>query len=223
MSALSRLTLSAATMALLAPAALAFQGDPVDDVLACRLIADIETRLACFDETSTRLANARDTGDIVVVEREAVEAVERDSFGFNLPSLPRFALPNLSSGREQHEAVAGAEGTEPATPRAQTPGREATPQSATELAEEEFRVVARDDEGNVDTVTMRLERIRVVGYDTMLFEMENGQVWRQTDDGRRIRLRGQGPHFAEIRRGAMSSYLLRIDGEGRAVRVRREE
>lgn len=96
------------------------------------------------------------------------------------------------------------------------------PASAEEMADEEVRVTARDEDGNVDTVTMRLRRIRISGYDTMVFEMENGQVWRQTDDGRRIRLRGSGPHFAEIRRGAMSSYLLRVNGEGRAVRVRRE-
>lgn len=233
MPVLSRLGVSVAALALVAPGALAFQADPVDDVLACRAIDDIEARLACFDASAERLASARQSGDIVIVEREDVEAVERDSFGFNLPSLPRFSLslPNLAGSGSQHQAIAEqnaatgdaavrvAEAAAPETPRAAETAPE--PESATELADEEVRIVARDNDGNVDVVTMRIERTRVVGYDTTLFYMSNGQVWRQTDDGD-VRMWGDGPFYAEIRRAAMGSYLLRIDGEGRAIRVRRE-
>ena len=96
------------------------------------------------------------------------------------------------------------------------------PDDAEELAQEEVRVTARDDDGNVDTVTMRIERTRTVGYNTTIFYMTNGQVWRQIDDGA-VRIWGDGPHYAEIRRGAMSSYLLRVNGQGRAIRVARRE
>jgi len=69
---------------------------------------------------------------------------------------------------------------------------------------------------------MRIEGIRTVGYGTSVFYMENGQVWKQTDDGRVRVPRNQDDLTAEIRRGAMSSYLLRINGEGRAIRVERQ-
>lgn len=126
MSPFSRLILSAAGAALLAPVAEARQGDPVADVLACRRIEDIESRLACFDASAARLETARQAGDIYVVEREAVEAVERDSFGFNLPSLPRFRLPAVALGRSErpHDAVASADQapSAPAQPAPEAPG-----------------------------------------------------------------------------------------------------
>ncbi|WP_203293188.1 hypothetical protein [Maricaulis parjimensis] len=266
MSLTSRLLLSAALTSLALPAGVQAQsGDPVDNVLACRAIADIEARLACFDQTSAALETARSTGDILIVEREAVENVERDSFGFSLPSLPSLSLPSLASRRpSSHDALASADPAPAPTPAPQpaqpaspaspatsaptpaptpapapvqvaeaTPQRPAVPpvdpetgvqpepEDATEMAEEEVRITARDRDGNVDTVTMRIERTRTVGYDTTIFYMTNGQVWRQTDDGS-VRIWGDGPHYAEIRRGAMDSYLLRINGRGRAIRVRRQ-
>ncbi|MEP3072588.1 hypothetical protein [Maricaulis sp.] len=230
MSVLFRVGLSVAAVAFLSPGATALQTDPVDDVLACRSVVDIEARLACFDASAERLATARHSGDIVIVEREDVEAVERDSFGFNLPSLPRFRLPSLMAAQSEHDAVAelNASGIEEAPSTSSTSSQPSAtavapePQSASELDGNEVRVVERDRDGNVDTVTMRIDRTRVVGYDTTVFYMANGQVWRQVDDGE-VRLWGNGPHFAEIRRGAMGSYLLRIDGDGRAIRVRREQ
>jgi hypothetical protein len=245
MSLTSRLLLSAALGALLVPTAQAQTGDPVDGVLACRSIADVEQRLACFDQTSTTLAAAREQGEIVVVTRESVQAVERDSFGFNLPSLPQITMPSFGNRRDRpHDALAGVEpddSTAPAATPAPTvmadagaatpepaPAARPTsdvlpdPEDAEELAQEEVRVTARDDDGNVDTVTMRIERTRTVGYNTTIFYMTNGQVWRQIDDGE-VRIWGNGPHYAEIRRGAMTSYLLRINGQGRAIRVARRE
>jgi hypothetical protein len=240
MSLTSRLLLSAAMGGLLITSAQAQTGDPVDGVLACRSIEDIEQRLACFDQAASTLAAARSQGDIVVVSREDVDAVERDSFGFNLPSLPRFSLPSLPSRSSgTHDALAGT--GEPAAapgitreaavavaeasvePAPQAPQRtEAAPETAEDLAEEEIRVVSRDNDGGVDIVTMRIERMRTVGYNTTLFYMSNGQVWRQTDNGD-VRVWGDGPHFAEISRAALGSYQLRINGGGRSIRVRRQE
>lgn len=226
MSLTTRLLFSVALAGLCSPAVHARQVDPVDRVLACRAIEDVEARLACFDSSSAQLAAARQTGEILVVEREDVEAVERDSFGFNLPSLPRFRLSQMLPGDRQHDAVETsgtdesvriAEATAPAES-----GAEETPLASPEPAPEEVRVVARDDDGNVDTVTMLIERTRTVGYNTTIFHMANGQVWRQIDDGN-VRMPRRGEAYAEIRRGAMTSYLLRINGGGRAIRVRREE
>ncbi len=83
------LTVLAATMA--APAA--FAADPpapsavLKAVDACRAITDDKARLACFDTAAAQLATAQAKGDVVVVDREQVQAARREAFGFNLPKL----------------------------------------------------------------------------------------------------------------------------------------
>ncbi|WP_291842144.1 hypothetical protein [Maricaulis sp.] len=253
--------------------ALGQDGDAVDNILACRGIADISARLACFDSAATELATARSTGDLLTVSREDVEAVEGDSFGFAMPSLPRLRLPSLAAfggAGSQHDALAPIPGDaaapapapaaapaaaparapstpdEPAVrptpaplqapiqtpvqapvqaPPARVASAEPAPASASVAPSEEpggVAILERADDGDVFRVSMEIERMRTVGYNTVIFEMANGQVWRQADSGR-VRLpRGDG-HVAEIRRAALDSYLLRINGEGRAIRVRREE
>jgi hypothetical protein len=54
---------------------------------ACRAIGDDKARLACFDAAAAQLATAQAKGDVVVVDREQVQAARREAFGFNLPKL----------------------------------------------------------------------------------------------------------------------------------------
>lgn len=51
--------------------------------------------------------------------------------------------------------------------------------------------------------------------------LENGQLWRQTDDQPVQRL-GDGPWTAEIRPAVMGTFFMNIDGK-RAIRVRRAD
>lgn len=74
-----------------------------DRVLACRSIADATQRLACFDQAVGAFAEARDTGDVVVVNREQVLETRRGLFGFNLPSIP--SIFTGGSGPEEEEEV----------------------------------------------------------------------------------------------------------------------
>ena len=117
-------------------------------------------------------------------------------------------------------AVAEARAADSAGSERATSAAPAEPVSEVPVADE-VRVINRSDDGAVDTVTMRIESTRIVGYDTTVFYMENGQVWRQIDDGRVRMPRNDDEVYAEIRRGAMTSYLLRINGRGRAIRVER--
>lgn len=76
--------------------AAAAQGDPrgaakvVDDLAACRSIAAPEQRLACFDRAADALVSARQSREIVVLDRQEVKKTERSLFGFSLPKLPFF-------------------------------------------------------------------------------------------------------------------------------------
>lgn len=71
---------------------------------ACIELQEDAARLACYDEAVGRLREAQSAGQVVAVDRAQAEAIERDSFGFPLPSLSRL-MPRL--GRDgEHEALA---------------------------------------------------------------------------------------------------------------------
>jgi len=61
----------------------------LDQVYACAAIAEEAARLACYDGAVGRLREAQNSGNLVAVDRQQAETVEREAFGFSLPSLPR--------------------------------------------------------------------------------------------------------------------------------------
>lgn len=62
-------------------------------VYACARIAVAEERLACFDAAVAGLRTAETTGEFAAVDANRVREIQRESFGFSLPSLPRLGLP----------------------------------------------------------------------------------------------------------------------------------
>ena len=98
--------MAAAITSCLTPIAQAQSDDPLDGILACRSVGDIEARLLCFNTAAASLAEARQTGDVMTVSRDDVENVERDSFGFSMPSLPRFRLPVFAARASLEDAPA---------------------------------------------------------------------------------------------------------------------
>lgn len=61
----------------------------LDQVYACRNITEEAQRLACYDGAVGRLREAQDTGNLVAVDRGQAQEMDRDAFGFSLPSLSR--------------------------------------------------------------------------------------------------------------------------------------
>lgn len=61
-----------------------------DEVVACRAIADNAQRLACFDQSVSKLQEAADKRDIMVVDREQIGETRRSLFGFSLPDIGIF-------------------------------------------------------------------------------------------------------------------------------------
>ena len=82
---------------LLTPVAFGQTEDPVSTqvVYDCASIADDTERLACYDNAVGRLKAAEDAGEVTTISRAEVETVQREAFGFSLPSLPRIAMPKL--------------------------------------------------------------------------------------------------------------------------------
>lgn len=94
----------------------AARGVVLQSVLDCRSVADKDQRLACYDAAVGRLDLAQSKGEVVVVDREQVRAVKRQTFGLQLPSIASF----LPKGQEDEadrrvelvitSVIAGADG-----------------------------------------------------------------------------------------------------------------
>lgn len=63
--------------------------DVLDRVYACRSITDEAQRLSCYDSAVGNLRAAQDAGNLVAVDRQHAQEVDREAFGFSLPSLSR--------------------------------------------------------------------------------------------------------------------------------------
>lgn len=75
-------------------------------VYACAAVVDSTKRLECFDAAVASLRTAETTGEFAAVDASRVRQMERESFGFSLPSLPRLGLPGTrrADGTEVAEA-----------------------------------------------------------------------------------------------------------------------
>ncbi len=97
------------------------------------------------------------------------------------------------------------------------------PAAPAEEAEDENRPleVERNDDGEIESVSLSIERITVNANDQITVYFTNGQVWRQIES-RRTRLnRRRPPTFATIRRTTLGAYVMRLDGQGQSLLVRR--
>lgn len=61
----------------------------LEQVYACAALTGESERLACYDSAVGRLREAQTSGAFVGVDRVQAEELNRESFGFSLPSLPR--------------------------------------------------------------------------------------------------------------------------------------
>ena len=75
----------------------------VAELTGCRTVTGDAARLACYDRTAAKLAEATAAGDVKVLDREDIRATRRSLFGFELPKLPFFKGDD--SAKDTPEAV----------------------------------------------------------------------------------------------------------------------
>ncbi len=63
------------------------QAPIVQNVIDCRKVEDGAQRLACYDKAVDNMAQAQAKGDLVTTDRQQRQAIHRQAFGLNLPSL----------------------------------------------------------------------------------------------------------------------------------------
>lgn len=76
-----------------------------DAVAACRAITDSTARLACFDKSTEALVRARESKDLVVLDRAEVQKTRRSLFGFTLPKIKLFG--GGDDGEEELKELTG--------------------------------------------------------------------------------------------------------------------
>jgi len=191
------------------------QTPDLNALIACREISDDTERLACFDAAIAPLPE--DSTNLVVIDRTQVEAVERDGFGLELPSLPRLSLSLFSNDNELSLDTA------PQSTATASANRSETSDESTVTQESE--ILSRTDEGEINSIRLQLSRVDRRGYNDTFFVTSNGQVWEHVG-GPNLRSTpnfNRGPVYVEIRRALAGSYLLRVNGRGPAYRVVRRD
>jgi len=78
---------------------------PLNSIYACSTIADDTERLACFDQNVPALKIKEEKKEIVAIDAAGVKAIKRDSFGFSLPSLPKFGILKNKNSKESKSAL----------------------------------------------------------------------------------------------------------------------
>lgn len=94
---MTRATLFVSALLLSNLPALAQEPASTDAVYACASENDDMARLACYDDAVGRLKAAEEAGEVTTISKAEVEEVQRDAFGFSLPSLPKLAMPRFGN------------------------------------------------------------------------------------------------------------------------------
>lgn len=189
--------------ALAAPAALAVQAETpapaYDALMACRSVEPVADRTACLERELARFAEAVESGRIVVIERDAVRALERESYGISMPGVQRLTGLLRRTGSE-------------------------TGEPETETMEDGSQITYGAD-GAVQE--MRALPVRSVTYNRAgkaVVTLANGQVWTQTDSimfGRVTRARIEEGLTADLYPGALGSNFMALSHHPRRFRVSR--
>lgn len=199
--------MTGAVLALSASSAAYAQSQDQSGLMRCLGIEIDAERLACFDRVAREQAEAARSGESsqAAGQAETEEETATRRFGMPRPAFPEFSLPSLSVGRRDSgaELMTGETG------------------SGAPVVHAETEILERAENGDIDRVMMTIDRISTHGYNTKRFHMTNGQVWEVTDGMRFWVPRGDNVLRAEIRRAGAGGYFLKINGEGRAIRVQR--
>ena len=182
--------------------------DELAAIYACKSKLDNLERLSCYDNAVGNFEAAEKSGQVVTIDKTAIDTVEREAFGFNIPSLP--SLGKLFGGGK--------------TNRAETEARIIEEQGTAASTQAKAKpILMAPKDSDVKSVLLTIDRTQKFGYDKIRFYMTNGQVWEQTTGSpiRVPKVRNNTPNTAKISKASLGSFMLKVNGKGRAARVKR--
>ncbi len=167
----------------------------------CAVIKDATARLTCFDKLAGAGADPGARADPTPVAAPAIPAA-------STPATP----PAPVAVTEPTAATVNA----PAEPAAESP-----PVSGVSSYQDIFGLENQAAVNGIKKITSRIVS-DFDGWDgKTVFRLENGQVWIQKDVNSTLSWRGPSHPIATIRRKTFNSYLLKVEGTNKSVRVTR--
>ena len=179
-------------------------GFAAESLADCAAINNSNARLACFD----KLAGASGQADTAPVA-----------------AVPAPAMPAASTQAAPPVPVASNEATPipvsaPITTSA-APATEPTPVTGVSSYQDIFGLENQAAVKGIKKITSRIINDFDGWNGRTVFRLENGQVWVQKDVNSTMSWRGSSHPIATIKRKAFNSYLLKVEGVNKSVRVNR--
>ncbi|MGY6661688.1 MAG: hypothetical protein ACXIVO_05150 [Glycocaulis sp.] len=168
----------------------------MDDLIACRALTSDSERLSCMDRAASALDSAISAGELTVVERQRAVVAERNTFGRAVSGTGRI-FGSLFAGSENEHSV--------------------------EHAYDDGSVAERTEDGDIQALRgVPVRAIRADPFGKLVITLSDGQVWRQTDSQRVPVPRNVEGVTADIERGAMTSFFMRLSSNRTRFRAARD-
>ena len=165
--------------------------DQVTKLYKCRAIGDDQKRLICYDKAALELETASQKGEIITITKKEVETMEKESFGFNLPSLPKLSAIFGTSKSKDKSAI------------------EKKLKKKTKALENKSLIAP------IQSVRIYNGRhTRFYLKNGQIWEQISGTKLN-------LRIRKDRPASVHIFKGAMGGYRLRVNNKGKMIKVRR--
>ena len=156
-------------------------GETPDELIAiykCKSIEKPEIRLECYDNAVERFEKADNDGELVTVRKAKIQNVEREAFGFNIPSLSSInRIFGLKEKSDSDTVTAEIKDKNDLTASVKKPN---TLKKSPKKKEKKQKTKVK----NIDEVLLNIKKTSVFGYKKTRFFMTNGQVWEQIDNTR---------------------------------------
>lgn len=195
------------------------RGDVDDQLLACAEIGETAERMACFDEVVNSVKEGAESSNVA-----------------DAPSIPeRSSSAQIAAGAATAPAPADTSPPAPSTGRPTSESPDTLPSAAADAPAPALGDTAVEDFGlenqkSPSEATQR-ERDAVEVHATIvrsdksgdfhfLVELDNGQIWEETDGSRRIGLPKVGMPV-RVYKGRFGGYRMKIGDDNRIAWVRR--
>lgn len=204
--------------------------DPLQDIQQCSQISNNDLRLICYDTAARGIGSLTPAAPPAppVPQAGATEAAPpaaatvapapEPQVAASAPPAPKkktkgwFGLFGGGKDKDAADAVAA----QPAAP----PPSQVEAFGANRLPRTETESAGKPKE--ISSIRSTITDYAYTPFDRIIVFLENGQVWRQLDgDAKKLRLRKGQTYVAEVKKAALGSFNLAIDGVDGFVKVTR--
>lgn len=188
--------------------------DVADRIAKCSDIMESQARLDCFDSISngTRPTQSADP-KAASTDTPASEPISKPAAAAAGAATSTNPAPDTGSTAQVTEASGES------TPAAAVVG--GAQNSSPEIGEEYVKDHSEERMEPSKYTEVMIVRIDRDPYDRVVLELDNGQVWRQSEASKHINAPKEMPALGTVRRGFLGSYTILIDETEQRVGIKR--